>query len=174
MLATEIPNISTCKNCHSKVIIIMYTGILCSASELGDILAKIVKTTGCDLAKKGQVLLARDTRYGLTINVQYRPLVESFQERHEFCGLIATHESVSMPHPPIRLKSSPVIQSCIVILSRPSGERLAEHLIKAVQLAGCDCTDYGETCAIALYIIIFIYVFVFLKASLVLPNYIIL
>ena len=103
MLAAEISNISSRKNSHSKVIIIMYTGILYSTSELGDILAKIVKTTGCDLAKKGQVLLARDTRYGLTINVQYRSLVESVQESHEFCGLIATHESVSMPHPPIRL-----------------------------------------------------------------------
>ena len=41
-----------------------------------------------------------------------------------------------------------------MVYSRPSGERLAEHLIKAVQLAGCDCTDYGETfCAIALYVL---------------------
>ena len=31
-----------------------------------------------------------------------------------------------------------------VMCSRPSGERLAEHLIKAVQLTGCDYTDYGN------------------------------
>lgn len=38
-----------------------------STNELGDVLAKIVKTTGCDLAKKGRIVLARDTRCGLYI-----------------------------------------------------------------------------------------------------------
>lgn len=53
-----------------------YMYIICSTNELGDVLAKIVKATGCDLTKKGQVVLARDTRYGLFVHIYHYRILQ--------------------------------------------------------------------------------------------------